>query len=73
MASKAENTQSDKVLADLMKGLTVSKDASDVKAASTAIASFINGRIEDIDVPTKYVSLFRRCMFCCFAPSLQNR
>ncbi|KAL1898223.1 translational elongation factor EF-1 alpha [Sporothrix stenoceras] len=55
MASKAENAKSDKVLADLMQGLTVSKEAAEIKESSNAIATFINGRIEDLDVPTKTI------------------
>ena len=43
----------DKVLADLMNGLTISKDASATKEASSAIAIFINGHINDVAVPTK--------------------
>lgn len=43
----------DKVLADLMNGLTISKDASATKEASSAIATFINGHIQDVAVPTK--------------------
>ncbi|EPE10892.1 elongation factor 3 [Ophiostoma piceae UAMH 11346] len=43
----------DKVLADLMNGLTISKDASATKEASSAIATFINGHIKDVAVPTK--------------------
>lgn len=48
-----ENAQSVKVLDELFQKLTVSKDASDVKQASSEIASFINGRIEDQEVPTQ--------------------
>ncbi|CAK7233986.1 translational elongation factor EF-1 alpha [Sporothrix eucalyptigena] len=55
MASKAENAKSDKVLADLMQNLTVSKEAEEVKASSAGIATFINGHIEDLDVPTKTI------------------
>lgn len=49
----AENAQSVKVLDELMKKLTISKEAAEVKDASAALASFINGRIEDQAVPTK--------------------
>ncbi len=38
-----------------MQKLTISKEADEIKAASAALASFINGRIEDVDTPTKYV------------------
>ena len=53
MASKAENAKSDKVLADLMQNLTIAKDADQIKDSTSAIATFINGHIEDLDVPTK--------------------
>lgn len=49
----AENANSVQVLDELMKNLTVSKDAAAIKAASAALASFVNGRIEDQDAPTK--------------------
>lgn len=49
----AENAQSVKVLDELMQKLNISKDAAETKEASAALASFINGRIEDQDVPTK--------------------
>ncbi|KAL5596391.1 hypothetical protein BROUX41_006688 [Berkeleyomyces rouxiae] len=44
-----------KVLDELMKKLTLSKEASDVKEASSSLASFLNGHIEDQDVPTKTI------------------
>lgn len=49
----SENAQSIKVLDELMQKLTISKEAAAIKEASAAIASFINGRIEDLDTPTK--------------------
>ncbi|KAK8010290.1 elongation factor 3 [Apiospora arundinis] len=49
--SAKENTQSLKVLDDLMSKLTISKDAAATKEATNALASFINGRIEDQDAP----------------------
>lgn len=52
MASK-ENEQSIKVLDDLMKKLSVSKDAAEIKETNVALAGFINGRIEDQAAPTK--------------------
>ncbi|CAK7567178.1 MAG: translational elongation factor EF-1 alpha [Sporothrix epigloea] len=55
MASKAENAKSDKVLADLMQNLTIAKEAEQIKDSSSAIATFINGHIEDLDVPTKTI------------------
>lgn len=49
----SENTQSTKVLEELFQKLTVSKEAAEIKESSNELASFINGRIEDQDVPTK--------------------
>lgn len=49
----SENAQSIKVLDELFQKLTVSKEAADIKESSNQLASFINGRIEDQDVPTK--------------------
>lgn len=49
----SENAQSIQVLDELFQKLTVSKEAADIKEASNQLASFINGRIEDQDVPTK--------------------
>lgn len=48
----SENAGSVKVLEELFQKLNVSKEASDIKEASTEIASFINGRIEDQAVPS---------------------
>ena len=49
----SENAKSVKVLDELMQQLSISKDAAAIKDASAALASFMNGRIEDQDVPTK--------------------
>lgn len=49
----AENAKSVKVLDELMQKLTISKEADAIKEASNALASFINGRIEDLDTPTR--------------------
>ncbi len=49
----AGNKESLKVLDELMQKLTISKEASETKEASAALASFMNGRIEDQDVPLK--------------------
>jgi hypothetical protein len=49
----SENAKSLKVLDELMQQLTISKDAAAIKEASSALASFVNGRIEDKDCPTK--------------------
>jgi elongation factor 3 len=49
----AENAKSVKVLDELMQKLTISKEADAIKEASGALASFINGRIEDLETPTR--------------------
>jgi len=49
----AENAKSLKVLDDLMQKLTISKDAAAIKESAVALASFINGAIEDLDTPTR--------------------
>ena len=49
----SENAQSVKVLDELMQSLSIAKEASAIKDASSALASFINGRIEDNDAPTR--------------------
>ena len=78
----SENAQSLKVLDELMQKLTISKEADEIKAASIALASFINGRIEDVDTPTKYVlplhffSTFFPWLFFflpLFSPSLREK
>ncbi|KAH7035755.1 armadillo-type protein [Microdochium trichocladiopsis] len=58
MAAK-ENAQSIKVLDDLMQKLTISKEASDIKEASSALAQFINGPIESQDAPVKTVEALK--------------
>jgi len=56
----SENAQSIKVLDDLMSKLTISKDAAATKDASAALASFINGPIEDQEAPTKTVEALKK-------------
>ncbi|KAI1200686.1 ABC transporter [Nemania serpens] len=56
----SENAQSIKVLDDLMAKLTISKDAAAIKDASAALASFINGQIEDQEAPTKTVESLKK-------------
>lgn len=51
----AENKNSIKVLDDLMSKLSVSKEQTDINAATHNLAVFINGNIEENDAPTKYV------------------
>ncbi|KAI1813226.1 ABC transporter [Poronia punctata] len=56
----SENAQSIKVLDDLMGKLTISKDAAATKDATVALASFINGPIEDQEAPTKTVEALKK-------------
>ncbi|KAI3330299.1 elongation factor 3 [Ustulina deusta] len=56
----SENAKSAKVLEDLMAKLTVSKDAAATKDAAAALASFINGAIEDQATPTKTVEALKK-------------
>lgn len=50
---KAENSQSLKVLEELMSKLNVSKSQDETNASANAIATFINGDIEEGDAPVK--------------------
>lgn len=50
---KSENQKSVKVLDDLLNQLTISKTAAETSAATSNIATFINGDIEEHDAPTK--------------------
>jgi elongation factor 3 len=59
-ASQSENAKSVKVLDELMAKLTISKEADAVKESAAALASFINGRIEDLDTPTKTVEALKK-------------
>ncbi|KAI8623430.1 ABC transporter [Xylariaceae sp. FL1651] len=56
----SENAQSMKVLDGLMQNLTISKDAAATKDASVALASFINGPIEDQEAPTRTVETLKK-------------
>ncbi|KAG6204515.1 translational elongation factor EF-1 alpha [Claviceps purpurea] len=58
----SENAQSIKVLDELFQKLTVSKEAADIKESSHQLASFINGRIEDQDVPTKIIDNLKKSL-----------
>ena len=49
---KSENSQSVKVLEDLLKKLSVSKAQDEINASANDIATFINGDIEEKDAPT---------------------
>lgn len=50
---KSENKKSVHVLEELLSKLSVSKSQDEINAASNAVASFINGDIEEQDAPTK--------------------
>jgi len=50
---KSENKKSVHVLEELLSKLTISKSQDEINAASNAVASFINGDIEEQDAPTK--------------------
>jgi len=56
----AENAKSVKVLDELMQKLAISKEADAIKEASAEIASFINGRIEDLDTPVKTIEALQK-------------
>lgn len=51
--AKAENAQSIRVLDDLLSKLNISKSQDEVNAATSNIACFINGPIEEADAPSK--------------------
>jgi elongation factor 3 len=54
------NAASVKVLDELMGKLTIAKDAAAIKDASASLASFMNGRIEDQDVPSKTIEALKK-------------
>lgn len=58
----SENAQSVQILDELFQKLVVSKEAAEVKESSNELASFINGRIEDQEVPSKYVSILHQAI-----------
>lgn len=49
----SENQKSVKVLEELLAKLTVSKSKDEATYAAENLASFINGPIEEMEVPTK--------------------
>jgi len=53
---KSENQKSVKVLDELLNQLTISKTADETSAATSNIATFINGDIEEHDAPTKWAA-----------------
>ena len=52
-AASKENSQSLKVLEELVKKLTISKAQDEINASALEIATFINGEIEEKDAPTQ--------------------
>ena len=62
---KSENSKAFKALEEMMQKLTVSKAQDEINASAQAIATFINGDIEEADAPTQYVNTI------CFAPDFQ--
>jgi elongation factor 3 len=62
---KSENSKALKALEEMMQKLTLCKAQDEINASAQAIATFINGDIEEADAPTKYV-------LTCFLPLLFN-
>jgi elongation factor 3 len=58
--STKENKNSQKVLDELMAKLWISKAQEDINAATSNIATFINGDIEDGDAPVKTVESLKK-------------
>jgi elongation factor 3 len=56
----SENAMSVKVLDELMSKLTIAKEPAAIKDASASLASFMNGRIEDQDVPSKTIEALKK-------------
>jgi elongation factor 3 len=52
-AAVSENQKSVKVLDELLQKLTISKTKDEATYAAENLATFINGPIEEHDVPTK--------------------
>lgn len=52
-AVKTENQKSVKVLEDLLAKLSISKAEDEIRESSQSLATFINGDIEEGEVPTK--------------------
>ncbi|CAG5154094.1 uncharacterized protein ALTATR162_LOCUS3462 [Alternaria atra] len=57
---KSENSKSLKALEEMMQKLTVSKAQDEINASAQAIATFINGDIEEADAPTKAVQVLKK-------------
>ncbi|KAI0572383.1 Elongation factor 3 [Pyrenophora tritici-repentis] len=57
---KSENSKSLKALEEMMQKLTMSKAQDEINASAQAIATFINGDIEEADAPTKAVQVLKK-------------
>ncbi|KAI9732275.1 MAG: translational elongation factor EF-1 alpha [Claussenomyces sp. TS43310] len=55
-----ENAQSIKVLDELMSKLNLSKSQDETNAATSNLASFINGPIEELETPSKTVDAIKK-------------
>jgi elongation factor 3 len=53
-AAQAENQKSIKIVEELLAKLSVSQSQDEINATAHDLASFVNGEIEQGDVPTKY-------------------
>ncbi|CAZ79971.1 unnamed protein product [Tuber melanosporum] len=56
----SENQKSVKVLDELLQKLSVSKTKADATYAAENLATFINGPIEEHEVPTKILNLIKK-------------
>ncbi|KAI5779252.1 armadillo-type protein [Geopyxis carbonaria] len=56
----SENQKSVKVLDELLEKLTISKTKDDATYAAENLATFINGPIEEHEIPTKVLGLIRK-------------
>jgi elongation factor 3 len=52
-SSAKENAKSIKVLEEMLKKLTVSQSEDEIRESALSLATFVNGDIEEGDVPTK--------------------
>ncbi|KAF8249773.1 ARM repeat-containing protein [Wilcoxina mikolae CBS 423.85] len=59
-AAVSENQKSVKVLDELLQKLTISKTKDEATYAAENLATFINGPIEEHDVPTKILDLIKK-------------
>ncbi|KAI5785047.1 armadillo-type protein [Peziza echinospora] len=59
-AISSENQKSAKVLDELMAKLTISKTPTEISNASQNLASFINGPIQEHELPSKTIEQFKK-------------